>query len=123
MMFQTRREVAFVSRRFVTLGLVTLLMGIGLSGCTSVDTITIRDIREHPEYYLNQTVMVRAMYSGASIIDDTGCMIEIMIPAMVVKPVPFRPGSYYTFTGIVMYGDISYYANETLYLEIKKIEV
>lgn len=97
-------------------------MCIGLSGCTSVDNITIQDIREHPEYYLNQTVMVRAMYSVASIRDDTGSMIEIVIPTMVIKPVPFRPGSYYTFTGIVMYGDISDYANETLYLEIKKIE-
>ena len=108
--------------QLVVLAILAMLFSVELSGCTDTELVTIKKIREHPEYYINQTVMIQGMYSVTSIMDDSGYMIEIYIPDSVIKPIPFRPGLHYTFTGMVVFGKISAQGNDVLFLEVKTIE-
>lgn len=132
-------------KKELILGITLMLLVVGLSGCNdevseqlSGET-SIKDITEHPDNYINQTVTVRAYIS---IIKDLEHPIYTLFysPGYVnvrtsetsyiraietddtVKPTPFDNTAEYKWTGIVRYGVLPLdYLNET-YIELIKIE-
>lgn len=107
---------------FEIFGILIILFGVGFSGCTNSELTPIKNIRDHPEYYINRTVLVKGRYAVNSIMDESGYMIEIQIPDGVITPTPFRPGLNYTFTGIVSFGKVSADGPDVLFLAVKQIE-
>ena len=117
-----------MKKQLVIIGIVTLLVCVGLSGCNGNNNGNIYtstgDISNHPNSYINQTVMLKGQYFGekALYFIDIGGPFPITIPSNVQKPIPFVNNGTYVFTGIVRYGTIPNSSTSGLYLEVTKIE-
>jgi len=112
-----------MKKQLVIFGIVALLICVGLSGCSGIGTTSIKDINEHPNRYINQTVTLQGSYIGTIISDNSGGSLILVIPNHVAQPNPFVFYSEYKFTGILRYSkDMIYIATKGLYLEVTKIE-
>jgi hypothetical protein len=60
-----------MKKQLVIIGILTLLICVGLSGCTSIGLTDIGDIQANPEKYLNKEVTVEGTCSGLFLIADT----------------------------------------------------
>jgi hypothetical protein len=90
-----------------------------------INTLQQGAIRNSPNRYINQTVVLLGQYFGEGALGFMGSSgsFPIIIPNNAQKPTPLVSGGTYKFTGIVRYG---YVANPLfttgLYLEVTKIE-
>jgi hypothetical protein len=112
-----------MKNQLVILGIVALFVCVGLSGCSGLGTTSIKDIRDHPNRYINQTVTLQGTYQYMSVYDNSGGILCLVIPSDVKQPTPFVFYSEYKFTGIVRYSNnMIYSATGGLYLEVTRIE-
>lgn len=117
-----------MKKQLVIIGIVAILVCVGLSGCNGNSNGNIYtstgNIRNHPNSYINQTVVLKGQYFGekALYFIDSGGSFPITIPSNVQKPTPFVNNGIYVFTGIVRYGTIPNSSTSGLYLEVTKIE-
>lgn len=116
----------------VIIAISAILVYVELSGYNGIGVTSIKDIQEHPNRYINQTIIITGTFNRYSdivivTIFDTGMVtdesgkINIMIPNNVKQPTPFDQFAKYRFTGIVQYGEV-YYTGSGIYLEVTKIE-
>ena len=106
------------------IGFIYLITPNVLPGETS-----IKDINEHSNKYMNQTVTIRGSCItfrsiGLWIVDSAGNSIVAVQSNNIVKPTQLIADTQYKFTGIVRYGTLPmpYSVGEQLYLEVTKIE-
>jgi hypothetical protein len=117
-----------MKKQLVIIGIVTLFVGVGLSGCNEVGITTIRDIKEHSDNYINKTATVVGKYRGFtgsyySIHDENFSVLNAVDSKNVIKPTPIDSDSEYKFTGIVRHGEIPNTDIHGIYLEVTKIEI
>lgn len=114
-----------MKKQLAIIGIFALLVCVGFSGCIVFGTTSIKDIVEHPNRFINQTVVVKGKYISLSLADavmDNKWNLYLLIPSNISKPIPFSQLSEYTFAGIVHYGKYWEDKEEVLYLEVTKIE-
>jgi hypothetical protein len=120
-----------MKKQLVIIGIVAILVSVVLSGCNGFGTTSIKEILEHPNRYINQTVVIMGKYLDygtedgireGNVTDEQNAFIFIKIPSSVGRPDPFVTTAKYKFTGIVRYGELYKYAREGPYLEVTKIE-
>jgi hypothetical protein len=113
-----------MKKQTIVVGIIILLIIVGLSGCNEqTDEVSIIEIKQHVNKYLNQTVTVIGEYWKTIIKDEDSNTLYIYISDTVVKPT-FIDGLEYRFTGIVRYAlfpGIPYYTEPSIYLEVTKI--
>jgi len=108
--------------------LITIFLIIFIFVFSNIETITpIGDIKQHANSYIGKTVTVKAYYSSSGfsvspyyVISDSTGYIYVTETTNIVKPTLIS-GSYYKFTGIVKYGQVTMLGNEA-YIEVSKIE-
>jgi hypothetical protein len=131
-----------VKKHLIILIVAVLLLVVGLCGCNNVGTnvISIREINQYPNKYINETVTVKA--SCAWLLDSTSeCMLYedeqadglSDIPAKVVAGVDTSIVNrsmvinkvYFYWKGIVRY-DTNYWDHDfgtsILYIEVSEIK-
>ena len=129
-----------MNKQLIIIGIIVLLVVV-LSGCVEqtnteqnnneLSEISLKDISEHANKYINQTVIVRGEYWRSynatvyriyDIIPD-GISMLAKETNDITKPALFVLHSQYKFTGIVRYGELpSLSIGSELYLEVSKIE-
>jgi hypothetical protein len=115
-----------MKKQLILIGILALLVSIELSGCSGVRLTSIKDIKEHPNRYINQTVVVKGKYISLNVTDaviDGNWNINLLFPTNITKPVPYaKYKGDYIFTGIVRYGEYWQDKEEVLFLDVTKIE-
>ena len=110
--------------QIIIVGIIILLFTVRLSGCDEqTNVVSIIEIKEHLNKYLNQTVTVMGEYWKTIIKDEESNTLYIYISDAISKPT-FIDGLEYRFTGIVRYAlfpSIPYYTEPSIYLEVTKI--
>jgi len=120
-------------KQLVIIGVIALLVCVGLSGCSSIGTTSMKDIMEHPNNYINKTVTLIAKEKGwvpdikvGLLWDGDKETIYFIVQDNAKKPSPYIQGSEYKYTGIVRLGKPSQYPSDIEYipvhLEVTKIE-
>jgi hypothetical protein len=131
---------AIIAILAVIIAISAILVYVVLSGGNGTGVTSIKDIQEHPNRYINQTVIITGTLSNHSdivvafvdtttgMVTDESGKINIIIPMNVKQPAPYvQFGAKYRFTGIVRYGEVYYagpgkFPGPGIYLEITKIE-
>ena len=113
-----------MKKQLIIIGIIILLICVSLSGCNEQNNVvSIKDIKENINNYLNQTVTVIGEYWKNIIKDEDSNTLYIYISDAISKPT-FIDGLEYRFTGIVRYAlfpGIPYYTEPSIYLEVIKI--
>jgi hypothetical protein len=114
-----------MKKQLIIIGLITLLICIGLSGCNEQTIeVSILEIKENGDKYINQTVTIIGVYNPVAIFDNNHTVgLCINIPDEINKPTLIN-GSEYRFTGIVKFGKTPhiYILIQDIYLDVTKIE-
>lgn len=131
-----RRYNLKMKKQLIISLMAVLLICVGLSGCNESDrnnVVSIREIRQHPNNFINENVTVKAFSNGFTdsrcllTEDETGELlsnIRAKVCAEVDTSMVVTMGYYY-WKGIVRY-DNNYwdtnFDNSELYIEISEIQ-
>lgn len=109
-----------MKKQLIVFVIIFLLITVGLSGCNNQNNeVSITEINEHANRYLNQTVTITAKYQVGIISDSTNDYLQIDISNTTNKPTMVKD-SIYKFTGIIKEYQINLVTY--IYLEVLKIE-
>ena len=101
-------------RKTAMLLIVLLVVSVGfLSGCDSLNTVSISEINDHPNSYLNKEVTIKAEYifqkggpglPGAVVLirDESDESMDAMIPPIDVDTSILFIGGWYYWKGIII---------------------
>jgi heat shock protein HslJ len=118
-----------MNNKTLGIGLIIILIFVGFSGCNELTgTITLKDIKQHPNRYLNTEITVEGFYSTGMIVSKTtpnteAEAMEILTTALTIEnkdnTTTLFEGGKYRFTGILK--EKTVFSQNTVYLEVAKI--
>ena len=119
-----------MKKQLIILIVAVLLLVVGLCGCNNLSgTVSLKEIKEHPNKYLNQTISVEGYYSGGLIMSTTSPQseseaMEAVTTALAIEnnqnSITLYEGGKYRFTGIL--SEKTLFWNPYIYLNVTKVE-
>lgn len=125
-----------MKQQLIMIGIITILVSIGLSGCTGnnllpTSEISISELKLYPEKYVNETVKIKGIYAKQNIYNDYPNYYEFIIDnntdtlfldfSKITKPA-MQQGNYYYFTGKFVWHGKTNYSSFEYWLEVTNVE-
>lgn len=119
-----------MKNKLIILGIAVLFICVGLSGCNELSgTVSLRDIKDHPNKYLEQAITVDGYYSAGFIASSNSPKseseaMEVVTTMLMIEnnqdSVTLYEGGKYRFTGVLKEKTVLF--QTTIYLEVSKVE-